>query len=85
MDGSQLPVFTHEYLGPQYLVETHDVNKAKSRSNVPFIRKKKKNKKIQGSKLWQYNEITIKSERNTKNDGVVKLSGHNPCFREKKT
>ena len=35
--GLQLPVFTHEYLGPQHLVETRNVDKAESRSNVPFI------------------------------------------------
>ena len=40
MDGLQLPIFTHEYLGPQHLVETRNVDKAESRSNVPFICKK---------------------------------------------
>ena len=47
MDDSQLLVFTHEYLGPQHLVETCNVDKAESRSNVLFIYKN-----IQGAKLW---------------------------------
>ena len=33
----------------------------------------------------QYNEITIRSERNTKNEGVVKSQGYYPRFREKMT
>ena len=70
MDGSQLPVFTHEYLGPQYLVETHDVNKAKSRSNVPFIRKKKK--KTKKSKDQNYGSI-MKSP--SKVNGIQKMMG----------
>ena len=47
MDDSQLLVFTHEYLGPQHLVETCDVNKVESGSNMLFICKN-----IRGAKLW---------------------------------
>ena len=46
MDGSQLPVFTHEYLGTQNLVKTRNVDKAEFGSNVPFICKKHLRSKV---------------------------------------